>query len=375
MYLSGFCQDINLFLNKISYLKNQNQTISYHFIYSSGTEGLTENIVGLGIVKPEKDDTLGYYHNIFFHTNDGGEYQSIYNGKYLVKLDHSIFEISYMNLDSFKIAYKWITGNIVESLIPYFMFDSLFYKNIINSDELENYAIGSEDIFGKKYLKLKVKFKDSDFIQNNIHFYYFDPISWIPIGYKYIFEISGTKMEQLFIVFNTIKSVEENPEIFNYQVYKSFGYKFTYPFNTPKSENLIEKKSIKKQTDTLLKTEFCFEKYKDKVLVMDFWYISCAPCLKMIPVMEKLYDEYPDVALVGMNVSDKPDKIKKFVEKRGIKYPVFPDDTGISKKYNINLFPTVLIYDKRGNLIKRFDGYFDKIYDEIKSVIEEEIKK
>jgi thiol-disulfide isomerase/thioredoxin len=93
-----------------------------------------------------------------------------------------------------------------------------------------------------------------------------------------------------------------------------------------------------------------------------------------MPVLEKLYEEYPDVEFIGINPFNKSEKIKKFVKIRKLKYPVF-SVPGYEKKYNITGFPVVLIFDKNGNVIKRLEGYSDSHYDEIKKEIQENILK
>ena len=55
------------------------------------------------------------------------------------------------------------------------------------------------------------------------------------------------------------------------------------------------------------------ESEKEKIYLLDFWYTSCLPCLKMIPILNKLFDEFKDnIEIIGVNPleSDYKDKEK-----------------------------------------------------------------
>jgi len=360
-------------INNIKYLA-QDFVYIFDFRYSSGASGLEEPIIGKGIIKYIPNDTLDYHFDLLM-LHDVGVSNNIYSGKRLEIIDHKKNECISINLDSFKVGLNWITGNVMNSIIPSFLFDSVYFDEIIEAEGLINHTISDEFIFGRQCKKLRFKFDDNEELINNISNYYFDPQTLTCIGYRDSFELAGTKLTQSLIVFNIFKTDDSGERIFTSDIYKDLGYTFKYPQEEVTTEQKKAEVKEFEETKSSDLAAFDFEKYKGEVLVLDFWYIGCAPCLKLIPVMENLYEEFPNVSFIGMNVRDKSDKIKKFVEKRGIKYPVFPDDQGLSKIYEMKGFPIVLIFNKSGNLVKRFDGYSDAIYDEIKSVIEEEIKK
>ncbi len=79
------------------------------------------------------------------------------------------------------------------------------------------------------------------------------------------------------------------------------------------------------------KEKFTIDRYKGKIVVADFWYIGFGPCFKLMPVLEKLHDEYPDVQFIGLDPFDKTEKLEKFLYYRKIKYPVF-HTPGFEKK-------------------------------------------
>jgi thiol-disulfide isomerase/thioredoxin len=65
----------------------------------------------------------------------------------------------------------------------------------------------------------------------------------------------------------------------------------------------------------------------DGVLVVNFWATWCAPCVKELPLFEKLHSEGKpgvSVALVSMDLDldPNPEKVYRFVERKGLKSKV-----------------------------------------------------
>ena len=64
-----------------------------------------------------------------------------------------------------------------------------------------------------------------------------------------------------------------------------------------------------------------------EVLVVNFWYASCAPCRAEAPTCEDLEPEFADegVSFLGVNVRDQADTALAFDESYGITYPSIID--------------------------------------------------
>lgn len=64
----------------------------------------------------------------------------------------------------------------------------------------------------------------------------------------------------------------------------------------------------------------------DGILVVNFWATWCAPCVKELPLFEKLQAETKgvSVALVSMDldIDPNPEKVYKFIARKGIKSKV-----------------------------------------------------
>ena len=136
-----------------------------------------------------------------------------------------------------------------------------------------------------------------------------------------------------------------------------------------------------KAPDFILKDQYgmvhTLEKYKGKIIFLNFWATWCPPCKKEMPDVEKIYKEYgenkKDVVILGVN-SEESDKVKKFLSEKGYSFPTLIDENSeIMKKYYIQAFPTSFVIDKNGNIFGYVMGGLSK--EQIKQVLDEVIKK
>jgi thiol-disulfide isomerase/thioredoxin len=96
-----------------------------------------------------------------------------------------------------------------------------------------------------------------------------------------------------------------------------------------------------------------------KYLIVNYWATWCAPCIKEIPELNALADEFPDqLSLWGVNY-DEPEGEEQLrqVAKMKISFPVFRDNPsdqlGVSMP---EVLPTTLIFDPQGALIATLVG-------------------
>ena len=63
-----------------------------------------------------------------------------------------------------------------------------------------------------------------------------------------------------------------------------------------------------------------WDRLKGKVVVLEYWEISCAPCVAAIPHWNELVDQFKEKPVVFLSVSsDFPETLKSFLERRPIK--------------------------------------------------------
>lgn len=102
--------------------------------------------------------------------------------------------------------------------------------------------------------------------------------------------------------------------------------------------------------------------YKGKTVVAYFWATWCKSCLKEVPQLIALQNQYKgkNVQFIGIAI-DNADKVEKFVKENGIPYPVLiggDDALALSKKLG-NLvagLPFMVVIDKNGALAGKLLG-------------------
>jgi thiol-disulfide isomerase/thioredoxin len=100
--------------------------------------------------------------------------------------------------------------------------------------------------------------------------------------------------------------------------------------------------------------------FKGKLVLLDFFYLSCYPCLQALPMLQKLHDKYKSKGLVvlGLNPFDEvTDGVENILKKRGVQYPVFLKTESVASDYLVSSYPTIYLVGKDGKIIYSHTGY------------------
>lgn len=95
---------------------------------------------------------------------------------------------------------------------------------------------------------------------------------------------------------------------------------------------------------------------KGKPVLIDFWATTCASCIKEMPQLIQLYNDYKDrgVMVIGIAMSyDPPNQVAAMQQQIGIPYPVALDitDTASQAFGGVRLTPTHFLIDPQGNIV------------------------
>ena len=50
----------------------------------------------------------------------------------------------------------------------------------------------------------------------------------------------------------------------------------------------------------------------DKTVLLDFWASWCAPCRRVVPIVEEIANERRDIKVGKINVDEEPEQVNKF---------------------------------------------------------------
>jgi len=116
---------------------------------------------------------------------------------------------------------------------------------------------------------------------------------------------------------------------------------------------------------------------KGKVVLLDFWYLSCAPCRELMPKLQKLHEKFgkENVVIIGINVRDSaPKAIIHFLNEKHILYPQYylPSQL-LTWDYKLQAFPTTLVIGKDGKVKSVEVGLANDIELKLEQVIRREL--
>jgi len=95
---------------------------------------------------------------------------------------------------------------------------------------------------------------------------------------------------------------------------------------------------------------------KDKVVLLDFWATWCPPCVRELPRLKKLYDEYKSQGfeIIGISMDFSLDNLNKVLKENKVDWPMIYSGKGkrdeICLLYNVNSAPSFWLVDKKGIL-------------------------
>ncbi|MGL4944587.1 MAG: TlpA family protein disulfide reductase [Thermoguttaceae bacterium] len=113
---------------------------------------------------------------------------------------------------------------------------------------------------------------------------------------------------------------------------------------------------------TVAGDDFDWEKYKGKIVLIDFWASWCGPCIGEVPNMIKAYEQFKDKGfeIVSIGVWDENDKLKKGMEDHKMTWVSLsedlttkdnPDAAKFGESYGVQGIPTMFLVGRDGKII------------------------
>lgn len=110
-----------------------------------------------------------------------------------------------------------------------------------------------------------------------------------------------------------------------------------------------------------------FRQHKGRLVLIDFWFTTCRPCLEALPHLNILHQNYGRYGLevIGIAYEDGSfeDQTRKVNNVRGrlnLKYKLLlggPGDTcPVKAKFGVDKFPTLFLVDENGEVLWRSEG-------------------
>ncbi len=97
--------------------------------------------------------------------------------------------------------------------------------------------------------------------------------------------------------------------------------------------------------------------FRGKPIIVNFWATWCQPCTEEMPALQAKVASHPDLVILGVDNVEPVVKVKPFVERLQIEFPVLLDQDGsVIEQYRVIGMPTSFFVDRSGVLRRIFTG-------------------
>lgn len=131
--------------------------------------------------------------------------------------------------------------------------------------------------------------------------------------------------------------------------------------------------------ETLKGKTYNLAKMQGNIVLLNFWFAACKPCITEISSFNELQEKYKSQKFVILSVgTDKKEVAQKVADEKKMRYAVVPDRRDLAERMNVSTYPTSFLIDQEGIIQKVFIGASDfdatHAYTEIKPHIEKLLK-
>lgn len=112
------------------------------------------------------------------------------------------------------------------------------------------------------------------------------------------------------------------------------------------------------------------DKLKGRVVVINFWFTACKPCILEMPHLNKLVADNKDSVVFIAPAPENEQQIRKFLKKYSFDYNIIPSSSDYVTKLNVENFPTHVVIDKEGIIRQVMIGYADDIKEKLQAEID-----
>lgn len=105
---------------------------------------------------------------------------------------------------------------------------------------------------------------------------------------------------------------------------------------------------------------YSLDSLKGKPVLLDFWASWCGPCLRSMPLVERLHNDYQAQGLVvlAVDVGETRETVEKFLKTKAVPYPVIMgDEAGIPSAYGVSAYPTFVMIGQDGKIAAHQIGF------------------
>jgi len=275
---------------------------------------------------------------------------------------------------------SFIRNNIGLNFVPSFIY---------STDPLNSWIKAAIDITrlkdnraaGKNCYVIKFIFKADEEITRSERYLYIDKQTFLPVKMQGYAEYKGIQQEYQELVIKNLVGIRDMKATIKYNFLPGLE---PQPFDAARKKTelpLLKEGTPVPQFTGKYTDNKPFEQGDfsgNQLLLLDFWYLACPPCLKAIPELANLQNEYAPKGLqiLGLNSIDtsanKVAEIKKFIPVLNMHYPVVLVSKETEQAFRVSAWPTVYLVEN-GKIIYAGKGYDETEFKNLRSIIEQRL--
>ena len=110
--------------------------------------------------------------------------------------------------------------------------------------------------------------------------------------------------------------------------------------------------------------------YRGKVVLLNFWWSQCPPCIQETPALEQLHRDRPDLAILAVSIDSDPASYRRFLNRYHVNVATVRDpDQTVAKLYGTEGWPETYIIDRKGVIRRKVVGDPDWSNPEIRNYL------
>ena len=114
---------------------------------------------------------------------------------------------------------------------------------------------------------------------------------------------------------------------------------------------------------------------RGKVVVLNFWFVGCAPCRVEMPGLNALVDEFASDSVVFIGLAtDGADSLRDFLKTVPFKYQIAPGAKPVADLYGVSVYPTHVLINRQGQIEFFMTGGTPTRHDELRPLIRDLLK-
>ncbi|MFD2822270.1 peroxiredoxin family protein [Lacinutrix iliipiscaria] len=122
----------------------------------------------------------------------------------------------------------------------------------------------------------------------------------------------------------------------------------------------------------LIGKSYKLSQLKGKVVVLNFWFTKCGPCVAEMPALNELVDLYKDKDVVFLAITfNKKEIVTQFLKSQSFNYTILANANDITNMYGVQIYPTNIIINKKGEIVLKELGYRTNIKEVLQASINE----